>query len=549
MGDAEVSHFSKAKGPAPEAEEIIVDCFAGGGGASLGIEMALGRSPDIAVNHDPEALAMHRANHPRTVHYIEDIRDVDPIAVCDGRPVGLAWFSPDCKHHSNAKGGPPIRSKEIRALAWTVVDWARLVRPRVIILENVREFEKWGPLNKHGRIIKSRVGEEFEFWWKRMEHLGYRGEMRLLKACDYGTPTSRERLYIIWRCDGEPIAWPEPTHGPGRALPYLTAAGCIDWTIPCPSIFMTKRQAKAFTKRTGIKVKRPLAKKTMARIARGLRKYLFEAFKPFVVPKPFMVPLTHAGYRPDGAPRNDERVYDATQPMPTITGANRGEIGVVAPLISNVKTYGGGGNDAVSAERPLRTVVASSKRGEIAVVQPHLSVYYGDRREDEGPRASGLDEPVPTVTAGGNRFAVVAPVAVRTDMHKSTTGLDEPLPTVSAHGNHHGAVQAFLGKYYGKSTEEPIDQPLHTITTKDRFSLVVIEGQIYRVEDVGMRMLKWRELGRAQGFPDSYQFAVPYKGRPLSDTAIVRMIGNSVCPQVACAIVAANYQVRRVAIA
>lgn len=704
-------HFSKAKGPAPdEAEEIIVDCFAGGGGASLGIEMALGRSPDLAINHDPEALEMHRVNHPRTQHFIEDIRNVDPLAVCAGRPVGLAWFSPDCKHHSNAKGGPPIRSREIRALAWTVVDWAKAVRPRVIILENVREFLKWGPLDDNNRIIKDRIGEEFEFWWKRMEHLGYRGEMRILKACDLGAKTTRERLYIVWRCDGEAIVWPEPTHGPGRALPYGTAAECIDWTIPCPSIFMTKRQAKAFKRRTGISVKRPLAPKTLARIARGLRKYLFESAKPFFVPRPFFVPVTHAGYRADGTtPRNDERVYDATQPMPTITGANRGEIAVVAPMMANVKTYGGGGNEATAADQPLRTVVAASKRGEIAVVTPVLSSYYGEQPGHGRSRATGIDEPIPTQTAGGNRFALVAPVAVRTDMHQSnagcaysveaplntvttgggfavahaelvrtahgeqdstgkrrgqgahsmqlplptvcassvdyavahaslvqtgygerpgqeprcldiqtplgtvvgcgqrhalvqaflakhfgqrkggwnegqdlrqptgtvttrdhhslvtanmiklrgtsdghmdasSSGADEPVPTVSAHGNHVGAVQAFLTKYNRTGTDEPIDAPLDTLTTRDRYNLIWIDGHPYEIRDIGMRMLTPRELFRAQGFPDSYIIDPVYNGKPLSKEAQVRMCGNSVCPPVACALVTANYQVRRVAV-
>lgn len=274
----------------PDTDEIIVDCFAGGGGASLGIEEA-GFRVDIAINHDPEALAMHAINHPLTTHYAEDVKDVDPVAVCQGRPVGLAWFSPDCKHHSKAKGGPPIRDKKVRALAWTVVDWAKLVRPRVIILENVEEFVKWGPLNKHGKIIKSRIGEEYEFWWRRMEHLGYTGEARILSAHHYGTPTTRKRLFIVWRCDGQPIAWPEPTHGEEGSglLPYRTAAECIDFSLPCPSIFMTKRQARAFKKRTGIQCKRPLAKKTMARIARGLRKYLFESVKPF------LVPVSHGG--------------------------------------------------------------------------------------------------------------------------------------------------------------------------------------------------------------------------------------------------------------
>ena len=246
--------------------EIIVDNFAGGGGASLGIEQALGRSPDIAVNHDPEAVAMHAANHPTTQHLCGDVWEYDPVAVCGGRPVGLLWASPDCKHFSKAKGGKPVQ-KKIRGLAWVVVRWAKTVRPRVIFLENVEEFQTWGPLTEAGMPDPAKKGLTFQRWMRELRACGYVVEMKQLRACAYGAPTTRKRLFVIARCDGQPIVWPEPTHGAGR-IPYRTAAECIDWSIPIPSIFERAR---------------PLAENTMRRIARGIRRFVLEAERPFLV--------------------------------------------------------------------------------------------------------------------------------------------------------------------------------------------------------------------------------------------------------------------------
>ena len=333
-------------------DEVVADNFAGGGGASLGIELALGRSPDLAVNHDAEAIAMHAANHPTTRHYRESVWEVDPIAACQGKSCALAWFSPDCKHHSKAKGGKP-RDQKIRGLAWVAITWAHRVKPRVIALENVEEFREWGPLHRTGeragKPIAARKGETFRAFVRKLERLGYVVEHRLLRACDYGAPTTRRRLFLLARCDGRPIVWPAPTHGKGGELlglkPYRTAAECIDWSIPCPSIFDRDR---------------PLADKTLARIARGIRKFVLEAGRPFVIP------VNHGGQG-----RRDHRVHDVDAPLPTVAGGQRGGHAVVAPMIVKAKTHGGGGNEPMAGNEPLRTVTGS-KRGEFAIVAPYL---------------------------------------------------------------------------------------------------------------------------------------------------------------------------------
>jgi DNA (cytosine-5)-methyltransferase 1 len=587
-------------------DEIIVDCFAGGGGASLGMEWATGRKVDVAINHDPEAIAMHRANHPETEHYVEDIYDVDPVAVCRGRRVGVAWFSPDCTEHSSAKNGPIVRDKKIRGLAWVVIDWARLVRPRVILLENVSEWWDWGPLDESGVIDKSRRGEFRTFWWQRLEALGYRLSMRIMKSCDFGAPTSRKRLYIIARCDGiDPeTCWPEATHGPGRPDEYRTAAECIDYSLPCPSIFMTKRQARAFTKKTGIKCKRPLVRKTMDRIRRGIYKYVLAAAKPFTLR------LTGATIGSSGYP--DDRVYDVDEPMRTVTGANRGEFGFVSPVL--VRTAHGEtskkgnrrGKGAHSIEEPLPTVCSSST--DYALVAPTLvQTGYGER-PGQDPRCLDLHAPLGTIIAGGNGsgngkhalvqstmvradradrvaawlyrgfghdskkrtggFAGAAPLAApmptvtardhhqlavshlvklrgTSEAHMGASSLPAyaPVPTVSAGGNHIGEVRAFLQRYNGTGDGQGVFEPLLTVTTKDRFGLVVIDGDEYQIVDIGMRMLEPRELYRAQGFPDSYVIdpivMVKRNGRVkrLSKTAQVEKCGNSVTPQTARAIV------------
>src|SRR5262245_4479241 len=292
--------------------ELIVDNFAGGGGASLGIEMALGRSPDIAINHDPEAISMHMANHPDSKHFCEDVWQVNPIKACAGRPVGLAWFSPDCKHFSKAKGRKPV-SKKIRGLAWIVVKWAKAVAPRVIILENVEEFQDWGPLDDEGMPCPKRKGMTFQRWLDQLRNLGYRVEWRELRACDYSAPTIRKRLFIVARRDGQRIVWPEPTHMSPKKLgtdlfsshlkPWRTAAECIDWSIPCPSIFDRKKQ---------------LAENTLRRVAAGLRRYVIES------PEPFIISLTHHG---------GDRVEPLDEPFRTVTGAKRGEKALVTPYL------------------------------------------------------------------------------------------------------------------------------------------------------------------------------------------------------------------------
>lgn len=578
-------------------DELIVDSFAGGGGASTGIELALGRSPDLAVNHDAEAIAMHRANHPTTEHHIESVWQVDPRIVCRGRSVALAWFSPDCKHHSKAKGGEP-RDQKIRGLAWVAVTWAHRVRPRVIALENVEEFRDWGPLHRSGpcagKPIAARRGQTFRAFCGRLERLGYVVEHRLLRACDYGAPTTRRRLFLIARCDGRAIRWPAPTHGPentGRPNRHRTAAEVIDWSIACPSIFDRDRA---------------LADKTMARIARGIRKFVLENQRPFVIP------VNHGGVG-----RRDHRVHDLGEPLPTITGGSRGGHAVVSPMLVKAKTHGGGGNDPMSANEPLRTVTAS-KRGEFAVVAPYLVHRSNGERPGQAPRIYDVERPIGTVVAQGQKHALCAAflakhygdrptggwpggsaadrpldtVTIRdhhslvaaslTKLYRTSTGADvrTPMPTVTGAGQHIGAVAAhlvryngdlpgaervaglddpigtvdtsrryglvaaFLARYNGTSTGQPPDSPIGTLDTTDRYALVTVtvDGEEYVIVDIGMRMLTPRELFRAQGFADEYRIdpAGP-DGKPLTKTAQIRMCGNSVCPPIAAAIVRAQF--------
>lgn len=527
----------------PLAHELVIDLFAGGGGASTGIEQALGRFVDVAVNHDPEAVSLHQANHPQTRHFVSDVFEVDPLAVTDGQPVGLLWASPDCKHFSKAKGGKPV-SKKIRGLAWVVVKWAKLVRPRVICLENVEEFQTWGPLADDGRPCPERKGLTFRRWKAQLENLGYRVEHRELRACDYGAPTIRKRLFLVARCDGAQIVWPAPTHGPGLK-PYRTAAECIDWSLPCPSIFERER---------------PLAEATMRRIAHGIKRYVIDSAKPFIVP------VTHPG---------DSRVNSIDEPMRTITGANRGEKALITPYMARIGQTGGNGKYANSAAEPLTTV--TSKAEHLLVSPTLIQTGYGER-PGQAPRVPGLDKPLGTAVDGQKHALVAAflakhftgvvgselrdPVATvtATDHNALVTshlaklrgtsnsaGTAEPLGTVSAQGQHHAEVRALLLKFYGQGgqDQDPRD-PLHTIPTHDRFGLVTVAGELYAIADIGMRMLQPRELYRAQGFPDSYQIECGADGRVLSKAAQVRMCGNSVCPPLARAIVAANYGERQV---
>lgn len=579
-------------------QALIVDSFAGGGGASTGIEMALGRSPDIAINHSADALAMHEINHPATMHLSKNIWQVDPMEVVGNRRVGLAWFSPDCKHFSKAKGGRPVK-RNIRDLAWVVVLWAKRVRPEVIMLENVEEFRDWGPLVEKTPGVwvpcPERKGQTFRKWAGDLKRLGYKLEFKELRACDYGAPTIRKRFFMIARRDGRPIVWPEPTHGPpddpdviaGRKLPWRTAADIIDWSLPCPSIFDTSEEIKA---KFGVRAIRPLAEATMRRTARGVVKYVLEAEKPF------LVSVAH-GYS------GGRREYDIEEPVGTQTSAGNGHALVVpsivgcggragqsaprgggdplgtqttkadACVVAAHLTYAqhGGGNRP--ADAPHHTITASPK-DQNAVTAVHLS------RFTQNGVGSAPDEPVDTVMPGAPKFGVVAAFLAqhntgvtghdaRKPVSTLTTGgsrgisqqavvaahlmnmkgsdrrdspADEPLRTVTSGGGHAALIAPFLAKYYGTGDAARVDGPMHTDTTKDRFGLVTLEidGKTYAIADIGMRMLTPRERFRAQGFPDDYVIDRRPDGSPISQTVQGSCCGNSVCPPLAQALVAAN---------
>lgn len=561
--------------------------FAGGGGSCTGIEMATGRRVDVAINHDPEAVAMHKANHPETKHYCESVWDVDPREVTQGRKVGLVWLSPDCKHFSKAKGGKPVE-KKIRGLAWVTLRWAAL-KARVIVLENVEEFETWGPLIKGAdgsmRPCPKNKGREFNVFVNALRRQGYVVEWKVLKACDYGTPTIRKRLFLIARCDGQPIVWPAATHADPKTAkakklkPWRTAAECIDFTLPCPSIFERAR---------------PLADATLRRIAKGIMRYVVNAAEPFIVP------MTHRGA---------DRRYGMESPLPTVTAAHRGEMALVAPVLT--EHANASSPRCMPIDEPLRTICAQTKGGHHALIAPTMiQTGYGER-DGKSPRALDLEKPIgtlvgsskhalvsaflakhytgvvgatladptPTVTAcdhnslvtaqlvgcggragqsrprdagepiqtitakGDTCIATSSLVKMRGDAGTHAPGQDptEPPHTISAQGNHFAEVRAFLTAYYGVDQDPRMEDPLHTITARDRFGLVMVAGQEYQIADIGLRMLAPRELYRAQGFPESYIIGDdPAQGLTLTKTAQVRMVGNSVCPPVAAALVRAN---------
>ncbi|ETR75058.1 DNA methyltransferase [Afipia sp. P52-10] len=578
--------------------ELIVDNFAGGGGASTGIEMALGVSPDYAINHSSVALAMHEVNHPATVHLCNNVWKVDPDEI-DG-PIGLGWFSPDCKHFSKAKGGKPVE-KGIRDLAWVVVRWARRRKggPRVIILENVEEFSTWGPLAEDGRPCPDRKGLTFKRWVGELRRLGYKVEWRELRACDYGAPTIRKRLFLIARRDGEPIVWPEATHGDpksaavlsGMLKPWRTAAEIIDWSIPCHSIFLTPEEART------VGVKRPLAPATMARIAKGVKRYVIDAARPYIVN------LTHQG---------GDRVESLDEPLATITGAHRGEKALAMPFVTAAQQ----GGSLRSLDEPIHTITASTKdqnqvavpfvtgvggrmgqtaprgadqpvqtitaKADSVVISPHLMTM----RDAQKP-FNEADKPTHTITAGGARLHLVAAFLAQHNVSRGeqNPGRDarEPVSTILQTGSHQGIVAAnmvrqfgtgvgspmdepartvmadgggktqlsaaFLSKYYGPNVGQDADAPLHTATEKPRFGLVIvsIDGEPYVIADIGLRMLTPRELFRAQGFPESYVIDRKPDGSPISKTEQVSKCGNSVSPPMAAALVKANFAPRDVA--
>lgn len=505
---------------------LIIDNFAGGGGASIALEEALGRKVDIAINHDPDAIAMHQANHPDTLHLQEDVFAIDPAAVCKGQPIDVAWFSPDCKHFSRAKGGAPV-SKKIRGLAWVVLRWASLPewqRPQVIFLENVTEFQTWCPVKRNGQPDMSRNGETFRLWVSHLEALGYTVDWRELVASDYGAPTIRKRLFLVARRDGEPIRWPESTHGDPRKpgfrksgmKPWRTAAEIIDWSIPCPSIFNRDR---------------PLAEKTLRRIARGIQRYVINN------PQPFIVPVTHT--------KAGDLSFPTDEPLRTITTAKGGEMALVEPtLIAGPHllnlTHGVRIEDL---DDPMMTITGAN-RGEKALVAAFLAQHNdGPRNQNNSGRAAS--EPVSTITGRGTQQAVVTSHLLKLrGTAKDGQPVTDPMPTLTAGGLHVGEVRAFLLKYYGNETEgHDLTAPLGTVTTKDRFGLVTVHGQTYQIADIGMRMLAEHELYAAQGFlqvrPD-YNIRPVINGKRMTKTASIARCGNSVSPPPAIALVRLN---------
>ncbi|HHQ6589201.1 TPA: DNA cytosine methyltransferase [Serratia fonticola] len=627
--------------------ELIVDNFAGGGGASTGIEMATGRSVDIAINHDANAIAMHETNHPDTLHYCESVFDIDPVAATAGQPVGLAWFSPDCRHFSKAKGGAPVK-KEIRGLAWIVIRWALAKRPRVMMLENVEEFKTWGPLitepskpNLPKKLMAQFVGpvypercypdparakETFDAFVgmlttgiaanhpalaecceilglkadseevsRLIAGLGYVVDHRELRACDYGAPTIRNRFFMVMRCDGQPVEWPVVSHGDpkklevqsGKLKPWRTAAECIDWSIPCPSIFERKR---------------PLAENTMRRIARGIQRFVIDNPTPFIVKcnhtstkttydcfrgQPLGEPLQTITKTPGYAIvsphitkfRTGATGQQCDEPLSTITagsserpGGNGHAMGMVeaklTPLIARIGQTGFGGDRlAYDANKPLTTVTT---KAEHLVVAPVIARQFGNSV------GHGVDEPNGTITAGGGGksqlvatflakhfggnytgpgadLAEPAHTVTTVDHHALVTSnlikmrgtntgqeVTAPLQTVTAGGNHFGEVRAFLLKYYGTNIGHAADEPLQTVTTKHRFGLVTVEGIDYQIIDIGMRMLQPHELYAAQGFPSWYIIDRDYRGKKYAKDKQVARCGNAVPPPFAEALVRAN---------
>ena len=582
----------------------------------------------MAVNHDREAISLHTANHPQTRHFCSDVFEVDPLTVTDGQPVGLLWASPDCKHFSKAKGGKPV-SKKIRSLAWVVIKWAKAVQPRVICLENVEEFQTWGPLAADGRPCPQRKGKTFAAWVAQLRNLGYAVEWRELRACDYGAPTIRKRLFLVARRDGQPITWPTPTHAqpdakgkvPPGMQPWRTAADCIDWSIPAPSIFNRAR---------------PLAEATCRRIAKGIVRYVYDVTDPFVAPIPEEAQHEHTDpTRPPHTPlvpdhrRPAGRRNASGQGRQLSTGKPGREVhGIPAPHLDEARGPGASGlhlcpqgldtganQQGAAGQIPQPESAEPEQIGAPSAHIPTLiQTGYGER-PGQAPRVPGLDKPLGTVVSGQKHALVSAFLAkhytgvVGSDMadpmgtvttvdHHSLVTANivkmrgdnvgsaaaEPLHTISAQGTHHaiatanlvhmghgegkdgnkrfshgvrdvaqplntvtasgataGLVQAFLVKYYGTDQDPAMREPLHTVTTKDRFGLVTVRGQAYQIADIGLRMLTPRELYRAQGFPESYVINRGAAGEPITKTAQVRMCGNSVCPPLARAIVAANY--------
>lgn len=515
--------------------ELFVDNFAGGGGASTGIEIAIGRSVDIAINHDPDAIAMHMANHPSTRHYTEDVFAVDPYEACRGQPVALAWFSPDCKHFSRAKGGKPV-DKHIRGLAWVAIRWAMTVRPRVIMLENVPEIQTWCPLGEDNKPIKERVGETFNGFISILtkglpkthpafaeccnaleidihsdeanrlsQGLGYKVECKELKSCDYGAPTTRNRFYLIARCDGEPIKWPSPTHASpdsdevkfGKLKPYVTAADCIDFGLEMESIFGRKK---------------PLSENTLQRIAKGFKKFCIDNPEPFIV-----------NYKFDNVPESIEK------PLSTITAVNSHYL--VAPFL--IQYHSETSKDEVRGQKltqPIMTIDTSPRYAVAAaeLVKEYLPEHYEHLSIKTNSESESASD------------AIALPYIVTLRNNMVGQNIEEPLSTISCSGAHHAEVVAYLIKYFHTGTAKSVNEPIDTITAKDRFALVTVHGVDYCITDIKMRMLTPRELFLCQGFPKDYIIDHDASGKEYPRVKQVARCGNAVTPPVATSLVRAN---------
>lgn len=543
-------------------DEIIVDNFAGGGGASTGIELAAGRPVTIAINHDPDAILMHKTNHPYTEHIQASVWDVDPVEVCAGRKVGLAWFSPDCKHFSKAKGAALV-DRNIRGLAWIVLRWAGRVRPRVIILENVEEFVTWGPVRK-GKPVRKKAGQTFRQWKHQLAALGYAVEHREITAADFGAPTTRKRFVLIARCDGKPIAWPERTHAPrdseevktGKALPWRSAAEIIDWDIPCYSVFAGKQELK---EKYGVNTVRPLAENTMRRIIRGVDKFTIRSGKPFIVP-------TGYGERQGQSPR----VHDIDAPVSTVVSTTKQNL--CRPVLSPFTFSNTGFSVGAGAGNPVHTIRTSG--GQI-LAAANLIQYHTE--QTESARTNGMKLPMPTVDAS-NRYALTTAQLVEYFGTGRPIDVSGPLHTVTSH-DREAIACAHVVEFKGQDIGQTLEKPLRTITASagefaachavllkasgqdlmywpkirsllnkycgyslgtDDVLLLQIGGVYYFIADILLRMLTPRELYNAMGFPPDYIIDRDYMGNEYGKTKQVARCGNAVCPPMATALVRAN---------
>ena len=554
-------------------QEIFVDNFAGGGGASTGIEIGLGVTVAAAINHDPAAILMHKTNHPYTEHYQASVWDIDPREVCRGRPVAGAWFSPDCKHFSKAKGAALV-NREIRGLAWITLRWAALVRPRVIMLENVEEFQTWGPVRK-GKPVKKLAGTTFRQFISQLRDLGYAVEYRELVAADLGAPTTRKRFVLIARCDGRPIVWPERTHAPrdseevrsGRLKPWRSAAEIIDWSLPCPSIFESKAE---ILEKYGLKAVRPLADNTMRRIIRGVDKFTIRSGEPFIVP-------TGYGERKGQAPR----VHDIEEPLPTVVGSGKHNLcrPLLTPYLAGCNHAGGG--HIADPREPYKTITAKHAGG---IVAPSLIQYHTEQTENV--RASGLGVPINTVDAS-NRYSLTCASLVEYYTGGRPLDVADPLHTVTSH-DREAVVAAHVVKFKGDNLGSDPAEPMQTVTAsagrnracgggtfalckvwlcktrdsglhrwpevrallnrycgytlvEDELLLLEIGGAFYYIADIGLRMLSPRELYNAMGFPSDYIIDRDYTGKPYPKNEQVARCGNAVCPPLAAAVARANF--------